>query len=563
MTNARPMTAVEAMRTARQLVANGRSSEAEALYRRIVESQPNFHPAYHGLALLAFAVNKLEVAAELLASAIAINGDVAVYHRDRGEICRRLGRLDEAILEATAATRLAPNEADGYYNLGLAFADREDFASAVQNYRRAVELAPRHGRALNNMGSALEKLDDKTAAAAAYRAAIEIDARHMEAHNNLGSILSHTGDIDGARACFETALALEPRSVVSNYNISALKRYIEADPAVAIVEGLAQTAASLPMTDRTRLMFTLGKIRDDLGQYDGAFAAFAEGNRLQASTLSFNESRAELQTRKIIERFDADLLAAHQGAGNPDPTPVFIVGMPRSGTTLTEQILASHAGAYGAGELKDLHQVVTEVAATCTPAGYPEMATTLSAPILQSIGERYLASIRNIAPAAARVTDKMPGNFHYLGLIRLALPNAKIIHVVRDPMDSCLSCFTHLFNDTMEFAYDLGTLGRYYVRYMTLMQHWQRVLPKGFVLDVRYEDLVTDVEQQTRRMLDHIGLPWDDNCLEFYNNARPVRTASLAQVRRPIYRSSVAGWRRFEKHLAPLLDIVKDYRANE
>jgi hypothetical protein len=161
---------------------------------------------------------------------------------------------------------------------------------------------------------------------------------------------------------------------------------------------------------------------------------------------------------------------------------------------------------------------------------------------------------------AARITDKMPANFHYLGLIYLCMPNAKIIHSARDPMDTCLSCYTRLFNDTMAFTYDLEMLGQYYVRYMRIMRHWRDVLPEDFILEMPYEAMVDDVEGQTRRMLDHIGLPWDDNCLKFYDNARPVRTASLAQVRKPIYKSSVAGWKRFEKQLQPLLDIVKDYR---
>jgi tetratricopeptide (TPR) repeat protein len=550
----------QALQRARQFVAEGRLSEAEAVYRRIIEARPDFHPAYHGLALLAHQVDKLDIAAQLLASAIAIDGTNAIYHRDRGEICRRLKRFDEAVAEATAATRLANNDAEAHYNLGLALADREDYAAAVKSYRRAVELDPRHGRALNNMGSALEKLDDKPAAADAYRAAIAIDPRHLEAQNNLGSILSQNGDIDGARACFEKALEVEPRSVLGHYNSSTIKRYAAGDPAIAILESLAPGAESLPQEDRARLFFALGKMRDDLGRYDDAFAAYAEGNRLQAATLGFNEARGEQQAVNIVKHFDANLLAKLQGIGNPDPTPVFIVGMPRSGTTLIEQILSSHAQAYGAGELKDLHDVVGELANVAPGMPFPQTITTLAPATIRGIGDRYLERIHKLAPTAARITDKMPGNFHYLGLIHLALPNAKIIHSVRDPMDSCLSCYTHLFNDTMDFAYDLGTLGRYYVRYMKLMQHWHSVLPKGFILDVRYEEVVDDVEGQTRRMLEHIGLPWDAKCLEFYNNDRPVRTASLAQVRRPIYKSSVEGWRRFEKQLAPLLEIVKDYR---
>jgi len=560
MTYAPLLTRSPEIQLARRLVSDGRLSEAETVYRRIIAALPNFHPAYHGLGLLAFQVDKLDLAAELLASAIAMDATIAIYHRDRGEICRRLGRMNEAVAEGGAAIRLAPADAEAHFNLGLAYSDQTMFGDAVDSYRRAVALDPSHGRALNNLGSALEHLDDKPGAAVAYRAAIAINDRHMEAHNNLGTILSQSGDIDGARACFEKALAADPRSVTSHFNISALKRYTADDPACAMLEALSETTATAPLEDRVRLLFTLGKMRDDLGQHDRAFAAYVEGNRLQASTFTFNERRLEQQALNIARHFDTQAFARYQGSGNPDPTPVFIVGMPRSGTSLTEQILASHADVYGAGELKDLHEVVIGAPGVAGEAPFMQVVTNMSAEALRSMGDQYLARLRKLSPTAARITDKMPGNFHYLGLIYLALPNAKIIHTLRDPMDSCLSCYTRLFNDTMDFTYDLETLGRYYVRYIELMRHWHDVLPKGFILDVRYEDLVEDVESQTRRMLAHIGLPWDDACMEFYNNARPVKTASLAQVRKPIYKSSVESWRRFEKHLSPLLDIVGDYR---
>jgi tetratricopeptide (TPR) repeat protein len=561
MTNTSSLVPQQAMGLAAQLETQGRLSEAEALYRRAVAADPACHPAYHRLGLLAFRVNRLELAAELIESAIALNADIAVYHRDRGELCRRLGRFEDAVREAAAATRLAPDDPEGHYNMGLALADQQDYVAAVTSYRRAIERNPAHGLALNNLGSALQQLGDQRGAADAFRAAIAVNPRHVEALNNLGSILSQSGDIAGARDCFEKALAVEPQSIVSHYNVSALKRYSKADDAsVAVLEALANSAEKLPLQDRTRLYFALGKVRDDLGDYDRAFAAYAAGNRAHANAHPYDEARVVRQGNDLIELFDRKLIDRFSGSGSPDRTPVFIVGMPRSGTSLTEQILASHPDVHGAGELKDFHRVVGEVSGGPAAGPFPRSITALSGSQLRAIADGYLASVRALAPSAARITDKMPGNFHYLGLIHLTLPNAKVIHTLRDPMDSCLSCYTHLFNDSMDFTYDLKTLGRYYVRYMRLMEHWRTVLPEGFILDVRYEDLVNDVEWQTRRMLIHIDLPWDARCLEFYNTQRPVRTASLAQVRQPIYKSSVAGWKRFERQLQPLLDIVADYR---
>ncbi len=560
MTNPAATNSHAAFRAAQQFVSADRLHEAEAAYRRAVAADPEFHPAYHGLGLLAFRVGKLELATQLIGSAIALAPSVAIYHRDRGEICRRLGAKDEAEREARRASELAPNDPEAHYNLGLALADQERFADAIASYRRAIELDPRHGRAHNNLGSALEKLEDRAAAADAYRAAIAIDDAHMEAHNNLGSVLGWMGDVDGARRCYERALEIDPNSVSSHFNLSHMKRYESDDTAVPILEGLVKRAASLPETERIQLYFALGKMRDDLGDYARAFEAYATGNRLKAATIRHDEAGADRQLGNIIRTFTTTLIERLGSAGNPDPAPTFIVGMPRSGTSLMEQILASHPMVHGAGELKNLHRIVASTAAAAKKGPYPSFVESAAAEDLAVIGRRYADAVHDLAPDAERIVDKMPANFFYLGLIHLALPNAKIIHMVRDPMDSCLSCFTHLFSDTMEFTYDLATLGHYYVRYMKLMAHWRAVLPGSTVLDVRYADLVADVEGETRRVLDHMGLPWDDACLTFHDTERPVRTASLAQVRQPIYQSSVGGWRRFEKQLAPLMAIVEDYR---
>jgi hypothetical protein len=215
---------------------------------------------------------------------------------------------------------------------------------------------------------------------------------------------------------------------------------------------------------------------------------------------------------------------------------------------------------YGAGELKDFHAIVCDLLKVTPETSFVEGMADLPDTAFVEMGRRYLEKLRDRSRDASRITDKMPANFYYLGLIRLALPGAKIIHTARDPMDSCMSCYSRLFNDTMDFSYDLQSLGEYYVRYHRLMQHWQAVLPAESLLTLRYEELVTDIEGHTRAMLKHIGLPWEDDCLEYYNNQRPVRTASLAQVREPVYQTSVGGWQRYHKQLQPLLDIVGDYR---
>ncbi|MGH7248946.1 MAG: sulfotransferase family protein, partial [Pseudomonadota bacterium] len=254
----------------------------------------------------------------------------------------------------------------------------------------------------------------------------------------------------------------------------------------------------------------------------------------------------------IEQIFTAELIAAKSGGGEPSRRPIFVLGMPRSGTTLVEQLLASHPAVHGAGELAALGDVVLR--APSQSIRYPESVPLLDGAAMRAIGAEYLERLAAIAPQRERVTDKTPLNYYFVGLIHLALPNAVIIHTMRDPVDTCVSCFSTLFRlREQPHAYDLGEIGRYYVRYRRLMAHWHRILPEGRILDIRYEDVVDDLERQARRIVAHCGLPWDERCLSFHRTDRPVRTASAAQVREPIYRSAVGRWRAYAEWLNPLL----------
>jgi hypothetical protein len=246
--------------------------------------------------------------------------------------------------------------------------------------------------------------------------------------------------------------------------------------------------------------------------------------------------------------FAAEMLRDKSCLGDPSAAPIFIVGMPRSGTTLIEQILASHPKVFGAGELREMANLAGHIG-----AAFPEAMPGLSGEELRRIGEQYVRSVTRLAPSAERITDKMPGNFSLAGLIHLALPNARIIHACRDARDTAFSCFSLLFSGTLEFTYDLAELGRYYRAYLKLMGHWREVLPEGIMLEVQYEDVVGDLENQARRIIAHCGLEWDDACLSFYKTERSVRTASATQVRQPIYQSSIGRWRLHEEELGPLL----------
>ena len=535
----------------------------EARLRQAVQTNPNDHVAWHALGLHYFNAGDLPKAVQMIEAAIAVDGKVALYHRNLGEMYRRAGLLEKSTAAGRRATKLAPGDLDAHYNLGLAYTDAKDYKKAIECYRRALKLNPRHNLSWNNLGSALEQQGDKNAALEAYEKAIAIDPRHAEAQNNAGAIYSEQGKLDEARAAFAAAIAARPDFVEAHYNLSSLKKYTRDDPHLAMLEGVYAQRQALSNHARIRYGFALGKALDDIGEFDRAFAAYEEGNRLQHAMLPMDEMRADAMLADILRVFDAPFFAARQswqGAADAQRTPIFIVGMPRSGTTLLEQILCSHASVHGAGELVELNEAITK--ATHAGAGKPFTAgvTVLSDADMKKLGDDYLKRVWKLSPESRYITDKMPANFFYLGLIHLALPHAKIIHAMRDPMDSCFSCYSRLFNDTMEFAYDQGTLGLYYARYMTLMRHWHKVLPTGTILDLPYEEMVADTEGQARRVLEFVGLPWDEKCLEFYKNDRLVKTASVAQVRKPIYKSSVARWKHFARHLKPLYECVKDFR---
>ena len=561
------MTLANQFQQAAQLEAAGQADAAAQIYQQILNANPNVPEAWHALAVLVFNGGNLQQAFEMFANAVRLDPNNPMYHRNLGEISRRLGKLDQARLCGEAATKLAPKDVDAHYNLGLAYTDSGDYAKAVQCYKKAVKLDPKHGLSWNNLGSALEQQGDKKAALKAYEKAVALNAQHAEAQNNAGAIYSEQGKLDEARTSFQAAITARPGFVESHYNLSSLKTYTPDDPHLAMLESVHAQREQLTPQARIRYDFALGKALDDIGQYDRAFAAYDEGNRIQHALLPMDEARADALLDAILNTFTPEFFKERErwsGAKPRGKTPIFIVGMPRSGTTLLEQILCSHKSVYGSGELTELNEVITEATGANAEQSFVPGVVSLNKEQIKKIGDKYIERVWKLSPESKYITDKMPANFFYLGLIHLALPNAKIIHAMRDPMDSCFSCFSRLFNDTMEFAYDQGTLGRYYRRYMTLMRHWHKVLPEGTILDLPYEDMVADTEGQARRVLKFVGLLWDDKCLEFYKNDRLVKTASVAQVRKPIYKTSVARWKHFARHLQPLLALVREFRdAND
>jgi tetratricopeptide (TPR) repeat protein len=537
------------------LARMGRLDEAVASHRRAVELDPEPAAPHLNLGAALSKLGRHQEAAECYRRAIEIASDHAEAHNNLGNALRELDRAEDAVTCYRRAIDIAPDYADPYTNLGTLQIKSRQYEEAVVSLRRALAINPEIADAHNGLAYALGEQRQLAEAIAHFEKALRIKPDYAEAHNNLGIALRMIGRAEDGQRAIETAIRLEPTRVEFYASLAAsAKRFAEGDPHLAAMEELARNIASASSEDQMQLHFALGKALRDVGRHEGSFAHLLAGNALKRQETAYDEAPTLGVFDRIRQIFTTDLMRQKAGLGHPSAVPIFIIGMPRSGTTLVEQILASHPQVFGAGELSDLPETVAQIVTPDTAStGFPEGVPALSATQLHQLGERYLERVGALAPAALRITDKLPANYYLAGLIHLALPNARIIHTRRNPVDTCLSCFSILFGAPQPHTYDLGELGRYYRAYAALMEHWRRVLPPGIMLEVQYEEVVADFERQARRIVTHCGLVWDNACLAFHKNRRPVWTASVNQVRQPIYDSAVGRWRPYAKMLGPLL----------
>lgn len=524
--------------------------------RKAAELLPDDAEVHYNLGNTLLMLGRPDEAVASYRRALQIRPDDAEAHYNLANTLLMLGRPDEAEAGYRRALQIKPGNAAAHYNLGNLLQDRNRLEEAEASYRRALQIKPDSADIHTNLGNILQDMDRLDEAEASFRQALQIKPDHAEAHSNLGKLLMDRGRLDEAEASFQRALQIRPDYLIVRLSL-ALARKAKADDEnlaalIAAEQAARNSATPLPAEEAVLLHFALGKCYDDIGSHEKAFPHFLEGNRLKRATLAFDPDQVARHFASIMQNFDKAALDRLRG-GNPSHLPIFILGMPRSGTTLVEQIVSSCPGVHGAGELPDLKMITQR---DIEGIAFPDNLHLLDQAQLAAWGAEYVAGLQLRASVASRVIDKMPANFLAVGLIHLMLPNAKIIHVNRNPADTCLSCFTQLFKDGQEFSYDLAELGRYYVDYTRLMEHWRKVLPEGAFLDVQYEDIVADQEAQSRRIIEYCGLEWNDACLDFHRNKRPVKTASMAQVRQPMYKSSVERWRNYEKFFGPLFDAL-------
>jgi tetratricopeptide (TPR) repeat protein len=514
-------------------------------------------------------------------AALALRPDYAEAYSNLSNLLNDEGEFDRAESVARRAIELNPRLADAYINLAAAYTVRHRHADALRVLDALVSSAPAHARALAARALTLKELDRLDEALETAKRAALAAPESPEAHNAIGQVFQARGEFDPALAAYDRAAALPgPAQMDATANRGALfMEFGRKDEAVKALEEAARAFPSAPgilfsqtdlrhfepgdpligqmqallaregisLADRATLHFGLGKTFLDIGDSEQAFHHYDEGNRLKRSTFAYDGDANERWMASIAEAFSPDLLTAKANIGARSELPIFVVGMPRSGTTLVEQILASHPMVHGAGELKRLQTLVDEI------EDFPQSMTNVSAPQLKAAGEAYLVFVKPMAAGRGHVVDKMPSNFLHAGLVRLILPDARIIHCRRDPVDTCFSCYTKLFAGEQAFAYNQTELGRFHRAYQRLMSHWRSTLPPSHFFEVDYEAMVEDVAREARRMLDFLGLAWDERVLRFHETERPVRTASVNQVRQPIYRTSAGRSRKHAAHLQPLL----------
>lgn len=517
---ASPDFGVAALNLADALQRQGKTDEAVACLCRALERRPDFPEAHFNLANTFRALGRMQEAAHHYQEAVRLRPTFAEAHNNLANILLALGRVDEAIAHLEQAIQLRPNYLEAHYNLGNAYRERDQIAEGIAAYQRALQMRPDYG----------------------------------PAHNGLAEALLELGDLEQGRIHFRQALHNNPSVIRTLLHLAAHGLYTAAEPGIDQLRAVLRDPR-LSLDIGSQVHFTLGHLLDHVGARDEAFEHFRQGNALrralfQQSGTAFDAAEHSRRIDRLIAAFSPGYFERVRRFGLDTEVPVFIVGMPRSGTTLVEQILSHHPQVFGAGERKDLPGMVADLPKRLGE-DYPACLERLDAARARTLAEEYVGKITRTSGPAARVTDKMPENFLHLGLIATLFPRAHVVHCRRDPRDVCLSCYFQFFKG-LNFTWDLDDLGRYYRDYERLMAHWRAVLPLP-IHDVVYEALIADQEAVSRRLVEFCGLAWDERCLRYHENRRPVKTASVLQVRRPIYASSVGRWRQYEAHLGPLL----------
>jgi len=505
-----------------------------------------------------FADGEIQSAEHMVREYLSSHGDHIEGMRLLAQISMKLDIVDEAEFLLGRLVGRAPDYHAARYEYAIALLARHRHVRAREQIERLLDTDPNNRIYRSTLATICSGLGDYGRALPLYREILAETPDDPELHLSMAHALKTLGRTPQAIESCRAAASLRPHYGEAHWSLANLKTYRFTDDEIVQMRA-AEGAPDIQLADRYHLCFALGKALEDRGEYAPSFAFYERGNALKKSECNYRPEPLERNARLQASVCTREFFAARQGVGCPDPSPIFIVGLPRAGSTLIEQILASHSQVEGTMELADIPRLVQDlhgrepVAAT-TPR-YPGILAELAAADFASMGEKYLSDTRAYRAGKAFFVDKMPNNFRNLGLIHLILPNARIIDARRDPMACCFSNYKQLFASGQQFTYGIEDISRYYRMYVELMDHWNAVLP-GPILTVRHEDVVEDLETNVRRILEFCGLKFEPGCLEFHKTERTVHSASSEQVRRPLNREGVDQWRRYEPWLGPLKEAL-------
>ena len=564
----RPVEAVEYLKRAAELVPN-RSTTRMALGRAMsetghgAESEKEFNEAFRlnpAKAALAKAdqaqrEGRLEDAEKVLRELLAGDPDNSKALRMLGMIALDANRFKAARRMLERAVELAPGSVLGWNDLANFHLKQDRYDEALKSVQRAVDLDPKMVHSYVMRGNILTKAQRHEESLVAYRKALEISPINAGALSGMAHVLKTIGRQEESVETYRKCIRAHPHFGEAYWSLANLKTFEFDDEEVQVMENMIGQE-KLPDESKVNFFLSLGKHFENEKDYDQAFENYRQGNDLRRQNEIYDPVQTQVIHDRLINVFNREFFEARAGSGDPDQAPILVVGLPRSGSTLIEQILASHSMVEGTMELPDLSRTIGELNKYSKgKVEYPEAALSLSLEDTQTLGKAYLDSTMRYRSGKPYFIDKMPNNFSSIGFLQLILPNAKVINAQRHPLDSCLGCYKQLFFKGQSWTYDQYEIGQYYLQYQRVMEHWRKVLPAK-VLDVQYEQMVVDQEAQTRRILEHCGLPWEDQCLRFYETERAVNTASSEQVRQPIYTKSVNFWRNYESKLGELIEIL-------
>jgi tetratricopeptide (TPR) repeat protein len=536
------------------LAALGRGQDADTAYESSFRLTPNREALVRALELQRR--GELEAAEKVYREVLLRNPDDVDAMRLLASIAMSVRQFGDAEIMLKRALELAPDFFQARMDLGLTQQEQDKLDDAGETFRRAARLEPQRAQPWTALATTLAMAGRHEEALTAYDEALAREDRNPFALTGRGHVLKTIGRQDEAIASYRRCTKLHPGHGEAHWSLANLKTFHFEDEEIDAMRRLLDST-SLREEPRVNLLFALATALEQRGDVEGAWQYFTEGNALRRQRESYDPVQTTVLHDQLIEVFNRDFLERWHGHGHPGREPILIIGLPRSGSTLIEQILASHSTVEGTHELPELSLVARSTSRQRRDRqNYPLTVRDLGGSDFFELGQAYLDRTLRHRRGAERFTDKMPNNFPHVGLVSLILPHAKIINARRHPLDSCVGCYKQLFGRGQPFTYDLYELGEYYLEYQRVMDHWHTVLP-GRVLDVQYERLVSNTESEVQRLLEFCELPWEDACLAFHENPRAVRTASSEQVRRPVYASALHRWRQYEAHLGPLFEVLE------